>query len=173
MARVTRSENDRLIIAYNIKKERKARFKTAGECVEKYGVQHSQWSPWESGRRTPDPKRLEDLEKFFKLKPGDLLKEPDNWAEEKARFLKERDKKKEDGDSQKNLATDQTVKRSSTTDDDGTDDYIQIVSMLAKVQSKFDKGEIDPNAFTTKMQSIREFVNFAYHGLVTENQPSE
>ena len=168
MARVSRSEDERLIIAYNIKKRRKKNYPSSGKCAEAFKVPHSQWSPWESGKRTPDPERLANIAKFFKCGADDLLTAPENWPEEKARFLQERaqaskSRKEEPAPEAAPLPVAATGTRS---EDDGTDDYLSIVTMLAKAQSRFDKGEIPPELFAAKMQSIREFVSFSYHGLM-------
>lgn len=167
MARVTRSEDERLIIAYNIKTRRKNKYPTSGQCAKEYNVPHSQWSPWESGRRTPDPKRLESIAEFLGCKLDDLFVPPDNWEEEKKQFLVNRDGIKEEENKPEPKSEEKKVS------EDATLDYLQIMSMLAKVQSKFDKGEIDPTIFYNKMQSIKEYVNFSYHSIMSEKQPSE
>jgi transcriptional regulator with XRE-family HTH domain len=166
MARVARSEEDRLIIAYNIKKRRKDNYGSSGQCAEAFKVPHSQWSPWESARRTPDPERMDKIAAFFKCEAKDLLTPPENWKEEKARFLQERDKASK---GKKNAPIPEPeVKQAPepVKDDDGAADYISIVTMLAKVQSRYDKGEIPQEQFAAKMQSIREFVTYSYQGLM-------
>ena len=50
-----------------------------------------------------------------------------------------------------------------------TSDILAIMTMLTKVQSRYDKGEIPPDQFAAKMQSIREFVSYSYHGLMGDN----
>lgn len=170
MSRVARSEEERLIIAYNIKQRRKKNYPSSGKCAEAFKVPHSQWSPWESGRRTPDPERLAKIAKFFKTTPEEMQTPPENWPEEKERFIKER---RQASKSRKEYLLDEAEENAraaapTTASDDDTDDYLSIVTMLAKVQSKYDKGEIPPELFAAKMQSIREFVSFSYHGLMSQ-----
>lgn len=166
MARVARGENERLIIAYNIKLRRKKKYAGNGDCAKAFKVPHSQWSVWESGRRTPDPERLEKIARFFKCTPEDLLTPPENWTEEKATFLEERNRFSKNRKDAVLPVLEAGSTAPDNSQDDGTADYISIVTMLAKVQSRFDKGEIPADQFAAKMQSIREFVSYSYHGLV-------
>lgn len=170
MARVARSEEERLIIAHNIKQRRKDNYPSSGKCAEAFGVPHSQWSPWESGRRTPDPERLEKIAAFFKCSPEDLRTPPENWREKKAQFIKERDKASKSKKNAPAFEAEMPAEAEADSGDDGTADYISIVTMLARVQSSYDRGEIIPEQFAAKMQSIREFVAYSYHGLMDGRQ---
>ncbi len=171
MSRIVRSEEERTIIAYNIRKRRKKGYDTSGQCARDFKVAHSQWSTWESGSRTPDPESLAKIAKFLKCTTTDLSTAPENWPEEKEKFIRERDQAST-SKKPKPLPEPEPAPKAveSTYTDDGTSDYISIVAMLAKVQSKFDRGEIPPEQFTAKMQSIREFVNFSYRGLLDDKQ---
>ena len=55
-------------IARNIRDCRLNKFPGRGggkRCAESFGVSPQQWSPWESGKRTPDELRLEQIASFF------------------------------------------------------------------------------------------------------------
>lgn len=55
-------------IARNIRECRLKNFPGRGggkRCAESFGVSPQQWSPWESGKRTPDELRLEQIANFF------------------------------------------------------------------------------------------------------------
>lgn len=55
-------------IARNIRYCRLHKFPGRGggkRCAESFGVSPQQWSPWESGKRTPDELRLEQIASFF------------------------------------------------------------------------------------------------------------
>lgn len=55
-------------IARNIRDCRLTKFPGRGggkRCAESFGVSPQQWSPWESGKRTPDELRLEQIASFF------------------------------------------------------------------------------------------------------------
>lgn len=55
-------------IARNIRDCRMKKFPGRGggkKCAESFGVSPQQWSPWESGKRTPDELRLEQIAAFF------------------------------------------------------------------------------------------------------------
>ena len=55
-------------IARNIRDCRMNKFPGRGggkRCAESFGVSPQQWSPWESGKRTPDELRLEQIANFF------------------------------------------------------------------------------------------------------------
>ncbi len=55
-------------IARNIRDCRMNKFPGRGggkHCAESFGVSPQQWSPWESGKRTPDELRLEQIATFF------------------------------------------------------------------------------------------------------------
>lgn len=174
MARVSRTEDERLIIAYNIKKKRKARFPTSGKCAEEFGVPQSQWSPWETGKRTPSNSRMESLAEFFKCSIEELMTPPTNWDEAKAAFLSERTSgKKQIQPSYASALMNSRNNNAQKIQEDGTSDYIEIVSMLAKAQSRFDQGGIDPTVFSSKMQSIKEFIDFSYRDIIPGKKPSE
>ncbi len=56
-------------IASNIRQCRVRTYPGRGggkKCAEEFGVSPQQWSPWESGKRTPDELRLEQIAVFFK-----------------------------------------------------------------------------------------------------------
>ena len=58
----------REIIAWNIRDCRMRKFPGRGggkKCAEAFKVSPQQWSPWESGKRTPDETRLEQIATFF------------------------------------------------------------------------------------------------------------
>ncbi len=55
-------------IARNIRDCRMNKYPGRGggkRCAESFGVSPQQWSPWESGKRTPDELRLEQIANFF------------------------------------------------------------------------------------------------------------
>lgn len=55
-------------IARNIRECRLRKYPGRGggkRCAESFGVSPQQWSPWESGKRTPDELRLEQIAAFF------------------------------------------------------------------------------------------------------------
>ncbi len=55
-------------IARNIRHCRMHKYPGRGggkKCAESFGVSPQQWSPWESGKRTPDEFRLEQIAAFF------------------------------------------------------------------------------------------------------------
>ena len=57
-------------IAWNIRDCRQKKFPGHGgskRCAEAFGVAPQQWSPWESGKRTPDELRLAQLAEFFRV----------------------------------------------------------------------------------------------------------
>ncbi len=58
----------RKTIARNITQCRQAKYPGRGgckQCSEEFGVSPQQWSPWETGKRTPDEIRLSQLAEFF------------------------------------------------------------------------------------------------------------
>lgn len=163
MARVTRSEDERLIIAFHIR-HMTSQYNTGQECAEKFGVPASQWSAWVNGKRTPEDDRLKDLAKFFNTTVEALKEAPPNWEEEKAKILKAQAKKK-GGDIHAKAMEPETGAKSHADEDDGTDDYIAIVTALAKAQAKFNKGLIPADKFESSMKSIREFIDFSYRNV--------
>lgn len=160
MARVTRTEDERLIIAFHIR-QLTNQYNTSAECAEKFGVPASQWSAWVNGKRTPEDDRLEDIAKFFKTTSETMKETPPNWEEEKAKILKTQAKKKGHLTHAK-AAEHEPEAIPQTDEDDGTDDYIAIVTALAKAQAKFNKGLIPAEKYEASMKSIREFIDFSY-----------
>jgi transcriptional regulator with XRE-family HTH domain len=136
------------------------KYNTGQECAEKFGVPASQWSAWVNGKRTPEDDRLKDLAKFFNTTVEALKEAPPNWEEEKAKILKAQSRKK--GGDIHAKAEHATEAKPQADDDDGTDDYIAIVTALAKAQAKFNKGLIPPDKFESSMKSIRQFIDFSY-----------
>jgi transcriptional regulator with XRE-family HTH domain len=58
----------REIIGQNIERCRQAKFPGRGGskvCAETFGVSPQQWSPWETGKRTPSSKKMAQLAEFF------------------------------------------------------------------------------------------------------------
>lgn len=64
----------REIIAWNIRDCRRKRFPRRGgskQCAEEFSlfvdgnISPQQWSPWETGKRTPDESRLDQIARFF------------------------------------------------------------------------------------------------------------
>lgn len=163
MARVTRTEDERLIIAFHIK-QMTNQYNTGMECAEKFGVPASQWSAWTNGKRTPGDERLADIAKFFKVSVEDLKTAPPNWNEEKPKFIAEHYQKK--GGTPFVHAPERDADVPAQNDeDDGTDDYIAIVTALAKVQAKYNKGQISTAKYESSMKSIREFIDFSYRDI--------
>ena len=174
MARVARSEDERLIIAYNIKKRRMQKYPASGKCAEDYGVPHSQWSPWESGKRTPDPKRLVSIAKFLGCNAKDLQTPPDNWPEEKKLMLAEQQRKRPNAAPARIGATSPGGKaRPTEAADGGTAEYLHIVGLLTQALEEYHRGEIAPSAFMTKAKSVRDFINFTFHSQRTNAQTLE
>ncbi len=163
MARVSRSENERLVIAWNMK-DKTASYPTAGECAKKFGVPQPQWSAWINGRRSPEDERLEQIAKFCGCTVEDLKTEPPNWDEEKTKMIEYLSRKK-GGDK----ATTASAQENREADDaaEGADDYyVKIVSSLAKVQTKFNKGQISKAQYDASMKSINEFIDFSYRDVL-------
>jgi transcriptional regulator with XRE-family HTH domain len=160
MARVTRTEDERLIIAYNIRRLT-GQYNTNAECAEAFGSPATQWSAWVNGKRTPEDARLKDIAKFFKTTEEALKEAPPNWEEEKANILKAQAKKK-GGDAYLKAMKHEPEAKPLDDDDDGTDNYIAIVAALAKAQAKFNKGLIPADKYEASMKSIREFIDFSY-----------
>jgi transcriptional regulator with XRE-family HTH domain len=163
MARITRTEDERLIIAFHIR-QMSTKYNTGAECAEKFGVTAPQWSAWLNGRRTPEDDRLVEIAKFLDTTVEAMKEPPPNWEEEKAKILQAWAKKK-GGDANTKAETAELEAGPTPradNDDDGTDDYIAIVAALAKVQAKYNKGLIPPDRYESKMKSIREFIDFSY-----------
>lgn len=174
MARVARSEDERLIIAYNIKKRRMKKYPASGKCAEDYGVPHSQWSPWESGKRTPDPKRLVSIAKFLGCGAKDLQTPPENWAEEKRLMLAEQRRKRPDAAFARIVAASPGGKtRPPEAADGGTAEYLHIVVLLTQALGEYHRGEIAPSAFMTKAKSVRDFITFTFHNQRANAQTPE
>lgn len=163
MARITRTEDERLIIAFHIR-QMSGKYNTGIECAEKFGVPASQWSAWVNGRRTPENDRLADLAKFFDTTVEAMKEAPPDWEEEKAKILQAWARKKGGGAYAKAAETEPAAEPMPRTDDDddGTDNYIAIVAALAKVQAKYNKGLIPADKYESSMKSIREFIDFSY-----------
>lgn len=74
----------RKTIATNIRACRMEQFPGRGgskKCAEKFGVSPQQWSPWESGKRTPDEHRLGKIAKFFGVTVAYMREDHSNTGE--------------------------------------------------------------------------------------------
>ena len=154
----------REIIAYNITQLRKEKYPGKGgsyKCADDFKVPQSQWSPWETGRRTPDDGRLERIAKFFGVTADDIRKEPDNWEEKRYEWLA----RKQGPRKKRNAAYPHDAEHPYSAHGKpesgiSEEDYMEVVRLLMKGQSKFDRGEIDPKLYAAKMQSVVNFVRF-------------
>ena len=161
MARVTGELKH--IIAYNISVLRRKKYPGRGGgklCAEAFGIPQQQWSPWESGSRTPDEKRISHIAEFFNVTVDDLHQEPENWAEIKPEWLaahwkSKRRTKREEAEQPNNK--DNVGKTESS---GNSDDFVEIVKLLSLGASKVDIGELDPEDFADKMKQIRNYAKF-------------
>jgi transcriptional regulator with XRE-family HTH domain len=152
----------REVIAYNITQLRKEKYPGKGgsyKCANDFKVPQSQWSPWETGRRTPDEDRMAQIASFFGITVAELKKEPDDWAEKRHEWLARKQgprRKRSAAYAQTEVPHSPFGKPESGSDDD----YMEAVRLLMKGQSKFDRGEIDPKLYASKIQSVVNFVRF-------------
>ncbi|MCD7907253.1 MAG: helix-turn-helix domain-containing protein [Clostridium sp.] len=71
-------------IGKNIRACREMKFPGRGgqkQCAEAFGVTQQQWSPWESGARTPNSRRLRDIAAFFGVSVEFLIHKADTTGE--------------------------------------------------------------------------------------------
>ena len=162
MGRISQAQRE--IIAYNITQLRKEKYPGKGgsyKCADDFKVPQSQWSPWETGRRTPDDSRLEQIAKFFGVTVDDIRQEPDNWEEKRYEWLarKQGPRKKRNASFQRDDGYPHAA-HGQHESGANEEDYMEVVRLLMKGQSKFDRGEIDQKLYASKMQSVVNFVRF-------------
>lgn|GEM_PF-5495210 len=167
MSRVNRTDDERLVIAFNIRKKTESKGMKSLECAKALNVTHSQWSAWYNGKRTPLDTRLEDIAKFFDCAVEDLFAPPPDWETEKANILKKQAFKKHKKALRENPGQAASAEWiDDDKDDDGTDYYLAIVGTLAKVQAKFNKGMMTKAEYSKQMKFISEFINFSYRDVL-------
>ncbi len=166
MGRLTREEKE--IIAYNICEQRKLRYPGHGggkKCAAAFGIPPQQWSPWESGSRTPDDNRLNQIAKFFEVTVADLRREPENWAKIYPGWMETKRKpRKAPVDvfaptPQPPPVTTPTVAAAPVADDN---DMVAILALLAASHGKVAAGEISAADYAGKMRQLLEFARFLF-----------
>lgn len=169
MGRLTRDEKE--IIAYNIAEMRKRKYPGHGggkKCAEEFGVPAQQWSPWESGGRTPDDNRMAEIARFFKVPVSDLRKEPENWEKVKPAWMATKRRSKHNPkppseppsqpEAQPAAAQSGAASPAKSRGDDG--DIMAIMSLLVSSHGRVESGEMNADDYSGKMRQLLDFATF-------------
>jgi transcriptional regulator with XRE-family HTH domain len=169
MGRLTRDEKE--IIAYNIAEMRKRKYPGHGggkKCAAEFGVPAQQWSPWESGGRTPDDNRMAEIARFFNVPVVDLRKEPENWEKVKPAWMATKRRSKHNPkpppEPPSQPAAPPAVMQPATalpTKAKGDDsDIMAIMSLLVAGHGKIETGEMTADDYSGKMRQLLDFATF-------------
>ncbi len=166
MGRLTREEKE--IIAYNICEQRKLRYPGHGggkKCAAAFGIPPQQWSPWESGSRTPDDNRLNQIAKFFEVTVADLRREPENWEKIYPGWMStKRKSRKRDAETMAIVTTSpQTLPVAAPIAfGTGDNDMPSILAVLAASHGKAVAGEMSAADYAGKMRQLLDFARFLF-----------
>ena len=166
MGRLTREEKE--IIAYNISEQRKLRYPGHGggkKCAAAFGIPPQQWSPWESGSRTPDDNRLNQIAAFFEVTVADLRREPENWEKVFPSWMAtKRKSRKRDIQTMEMFATPiQTLPTAEPVAfSAGDNDMASILTVLAASHGKAVAGEMSAADYVGKMRQLLDFARFLF-----------
>ena len=168
MGRLTREEKE--IIAYNISEQRKQKYPGHGggkKCAEEFGVPAQQWSPWESGSRTPDDSRLTQIAEFFKITVSDLRQEPETW--EKIRVGWIAGKRKSQWRDMAMMTTPLLQSAISTNaqptaslDTSASDDLMALMKLLTDSHGRIGAGELSVADYAGKVRQLLEYGRFVF-----------
>lgn len=150
MVRTKRDEDEREYISTNLKELRKAKYKTIKEFADEIGIHYQQVAAWERGARSPDLFNIKKLAKHLGVEPHQITDKPDNWDEIKGQDKSAPEATKAAGDN--------------SADNDGSKDFVGIVTMLTNFQSQYNNGElnISKDEYLKRLQRVSEFIAFEY-----------
>ena len=162
MGRLTRDEKE--IIAYNISEQRKRKYPGHGggkKCAKAFGVPAQQWSPWESGSRTPDDNRLVEIAKFFDVTVPDLRREPENWDKVLPGWMATKRKSKR-REMEALAAPQPQIQPAAAPAASGVDnnDMVAILKLLTASYGKVETGEMSAADYAAKMRQLLDFARF-------------
>jgi transcriptional regulator with XRE-family HTH domain len=166
MGRLTREEKE--IIAYNISEQRKLRYPGHGggkKCAAAFGIPPQQWSPWESGGRTPDDNRLNQIATFFEVTVADLRKEPENWEKIFPSWIAtKRKSRKRDAEMAAMFPAplQPSPDAAPVAFGTGDNDMASILSVLAASHGKAVAGEMSAVDYAGKMRQLLDFARFLF-----------
>ena len=168
MGRLTREEKE--IIAYNISEQRKQKYPGHGggkKCAEEFGVPAQQWSPWESGSRTPDDSRLTQIADFFKITVTDLRQEPEGW--EKIRVGWIASKRKSQWRDMAMMTTPimqsgihPNAQSAASLDASASDDVMILMKLLTDSHARISAGELSAADHAGKVRQLLEYGRFVF-----------
>lgn len=154
------------VIAYNILALRETKYPGWGggkKCAKDFGVSHSHWSPWEAATRTPDEDSLKRLADFFGVTVDAITTSPEDWASKRAAWDATRRKRRGKRGANKGEEEPDPIApppAASAVTDEETEDYLESVKLLAKIQSLRDRGVLSPQAYQAKMRHIIGVIKF-------------
>ncbi len=163
MGRLTRMEKE--IIAYNISEQRKLRYPGHGggkKCAEAFGIPPQQWSPWESGSRTPDDNRLNQIAKFFEVTVADLRREPENWEKVYPGWMETKRKPRKAPIDAFAPLPQTSPAAVPAVPSIGDNDIAPILALIAASHGKAVSGEMNAAEYSGKMRQLLDFARFLF-----------
>jgi transcriptional regulator with XRE-family HTH domain len=164
MGRLTRVEKE--IIAYNISEQRKLRYPGHGggkKCAAAFGIPPQQWSPWESGGRTPDDNRLKQIATFFEVTVADLRREPENWEKVYPGWMATKRKSRKRSLEAEPFPPVQPLSVTAPIAPGGGDhDIMALLALLGTSHGKVESGEISAADYAGKMRQLLDFARFLF-----------
>ena len=164
MGRLTREEKE--VIAYNISEQRKRKYPGHGggkKCAAEFGVPPQQWSPWESGSRTPDDNRLAQIAQFFRITITDLRQEPGNWAKIFPGWLATKRKSRKRDMAMLTEMSNALQSQSSAAPvapDSGNADLMAILRLFTASHGKVEAGEMGAADYAGRVRQILDFAKY-------------
>ncbi|MDR1612899.1 MAG: helix-turn-helix domain-containing protein [Planctomycetota bacterium] len=162
MGRLTREEKE--IIAYNISEQRKMRYPGHGggkKCAAAFGIPPQQWSPWESGGRTPDDNRLNQIAAFFGVTVADLRREPENWEKVYPGWMATKRKPRKRGMEAEPPAQPSPI-ASPAVPGGGDNEVMALLVLLGTSHGKVTAGETSAAEYARKMRQLLDFARFLF-----------
>jgi transcriptional regulator with XRE-family HTH domain len=153
------------VIAYNISEQRKLRYPGHGggkKCAEAFGIPPQQWSPWESGSRTPDDNRLNQIAKFFEVTVADLRQEPENGEKIYPGWMETKRKPRKAPVDVFTTPLQPLPSTAPAAPSIGDNDSAPILALLAASHGKAASGEMSAADYSGKMRQLLDFARFLF-----------
>jgi transcriptional regulator with XRE-family HTH domain len=160
MGRLTREEKE--IIAYNISEQRKMRYPGHGggkKCAAAFGIPPQQWSPWESGGRTPDDNRLNQIAQFFNVTVADLRREPENWEKVYPGWMATKRKPRKRSMETEPLAQPSLI-AAPAAPGGGDNEVMALLALLGTSHGRIGSGGAGAAEYAGKMRQLLDFARF-------------
>ena len=160
--------DEALLIAYRIREARVKKYATVTDAAAAFPAERMLWGNWEKARVKPQKATMEKLASFLGVSVGYFSGEPDNWEEEKAKFLAEltnrtraKTKKEYYSSFKASLPPVSNTQQNAGKKLDDIEPlavFLQITRLITDAQTNLHDGKISQEAYDMHMRTIADMV---------------